>query len=54
MNPVKLYAKTIPDEVFTPEIALEITSNVSIPNLVSVRCPVQQGLVVLFPLHSQF
>lgn len=49
MNPVKLYAKIIPAEVFTPEIVLEITSNVFIPNSVSVRCPVQQGLVVLLP-----
>lgn len=47
MNPVKLYTKIISAEVFTSEIGLEITANVFIPNSVSVKCPVQQGLVIL-------
>lgn len=46
---VKLYTKILSAEVFTPEIGLEITANVFVPNSVSVRCPVQQGLVILFP-----
>lgn len=47
MNPLILYTEIIPVEVSTPETGLEITANVFIPNSVSVRCPVQQGLVIL-------